>query len=40
VNGEEEREGSLAVLTILDLSEGIAGSYAASLFGNYGARVM
>jgi crotonobetainyl-CoA:carnitine CoA-transferase CaiB-like acyl-CoA transferase len=40
VNGEDDRNGPLAVLTIIDLSEGIAGSYAASLFSNYGSRVI
>jgi crotonobetainyl-CoA:carnitine CoA-transferase CaiB-like acyl-CoA transferase len=37
---EDEREGALDVLTILDLSEGIAGAYAARLFADYGARVI
>jgi crotonobetainyl-CoA:carnitine CoA-transferase CaiB-like acyl-CoA transferase len=37
---EDEREGALDVLTILDLSEGIAGAYAARLFADYGARVV
>src|SRR5262245_45401498 len=37
---DHEQEGPLAVLTILDLSEGIAGPYAASLFASYGARVI
>ncbi len=36
----DEREGALSVLTVLDLSEGIAGPYAARLFAEYGARVI
>lgn len=36
----EAREGALAVLTLLDLSEGIAPPWAAQLFAQYGARVI
>jgi len=36
----EERGGALESLTILDLSEGIAGPYAAQLFARFGARVI
>lgn len=36
----QEREGALQVLTILDLSQGIAGPYAGRLFAQYGARVI
>jgi crotonobetainyl-CoA:carnitine CoA-transferase CaiB-like acyl-CoA transferase len=42
INGqdEEEHEGALGVLTILELSEGIAGPFAGRLFAEYGARVI
>jgi len=40
VTSRLEREGVLETLTILDLSEGIAGPYAAQLFAQYGARVI
>lgn len=35
-----EGEGALAALTVLDLSQGIAGPYAASLFAEHGATVI
>jgi crotonobetainyl-CoA:carnitine CoA-transferase CaiB-like acyl-CoA transferase len=37
---EEEPGGALDVLTILDLCEGVAGSYAARLLAEFGARVV
>jgi crotonobetainyl-CoA:carnitine CoA-transferase CaiB-like acyl-CoA transferase len=37
---QEEQVGPLDVLTILDLSEGVAGPFAAKLFADYGARVI
>jgi crotonobetainyl-CoA:carnitine CoA-transferase CaiB-like acyl-CoA transferase len=40
VTAEAEREGALESLTILDLSEGVAGPYAAHLFAVYGAQVI
>jgi crotonobetainyl-CoA:carnitine CoA-transferase CaiB-like acyl-CoA transferase len=40
VNAEPERGSALESLTILDLSEGIAGPYAAHLFAVYGAQVI
>ena len=36
----EEQAGALAALTILELSEGVAGPFAAKLFADYGARVI
>ena len=36
----DEQEGALSALTVLDLSEGIAGPYAARLFAEQGARVI
>jgi crotonobetainyl-CoA:carnitine CoA-transferase CaiB-like acyl-CoA transferase len=36
----EEQEGALSVLTILDLSEGVPGPYAAQLFAQHGAQVI
>jgi crotonobetainyl-CoA:carnitine CoA-transferase CaiB-like acyl-CoA transferase len=40
VTAAAEHEGALESLTILDLSEGIAGPYAAHLFAVYGAQVI
>jgi crotonobetainyl-CoA:carnitine CoA-transferase CaiB-like acyl-CoA transferase len=40
VTAEPEQPGALESLTILDLSEGIAGPYAAQLFALYGAQVI
>ena len=40
MTAEAEREGALESLTILDLSEGVAGPYAAHLFAVYGAQVI
>jgi crotonobetainyl-CoA:carnitine CoA-transferase CaiB-like acyl-CoA transferase len=40
VTAEAEREGALESLTILDLSEGVSGPYAAHLFAVYGAQVI
>ena len=37
---EAEPEGALGVLTVLDLSEGIAGAFATKLLADYGARVI
>jgi crotonobetainyl-CoA:carnitine CoA-transferase CaiB-like acyl-CoA transferase len=37
---EEEDEGALGVLTVLDLSEGIAGAFATKLLADYGATVI
>ena len=37
---EEEQEGALGVLTIIELSEGITGPFAGRLFAEYGARVI
>lgn len=37
---EEGQQGILGSLTILDLSEGLAGPYAAKLLADYGARVI
>jgi len=38
--GDDSPPGALGVLTILDLSEGVAGPYAALLLAAYGARVI
>lgn len=40
MTAETEHEGALESLTILDLSEGVAGPYAAHLFAVYGAQVI
>jgi crotonobetainyl-CoA:carnitine CoA-transferase CaiB-like acyl-CoA transferase len=40
VTSEAAQEGALESLTILDLSEGVAGPYAAQLFALYGAQVI
>ncbi len=40
MTSEKDSEGALESLTILDLSEGIAGPYAAQLFAHYGAQVI
>ncbi len=40
MTGETEQEGALESLMILDLSEGVAGPYAAQLFALYGAQVI
>ena len=40
MTSEAETEGALESLTILDLSSGIAGPYAAQLFAMYGAQVI
>jgi crotonobetainyl-CoA:carnitine CoA-transferase CaiB-like acyl-CoA transferase len=40
MTAETEPEGALESLTILDLSEGVAGPYAAHLFALYGAQVI
>jgi len=40
VTSETGHEGALESLTILDLSEGVAGPYAAQLFAVYGAQVI
>ena len=40
MTAETPREGALESLTILDLSEGVAGPYAAHLFAVYGAQVI
>ncbi|HEU0074164.1 MAG TPA: CoA transferase [Dehalococcoidia bacterium] len=40
MTGQAEHEGALDSLTILDLSEGVAGPYAAHLFAVYGAQVI
>lgn len=37
---EQEPEGALGVLTVLDLSEGVAGAFATKLLADYGARVI
>ncbi|HXH21787.1 MAG TPA: CoA transferase [Dehalococcoidia bacterium] len=37
---EDEAEGALAVLTVLDLSEGVAGAFATKLLADYGATVI
>jgi CoA:oxalate CoA-transferase len=39
-NGEGAPDGALSVLTILDLSEGIAGAFATKLLADYGATVI
>lgn len=40
MTAETQHEGALESLTILDLSEGVAGPYAAHLFAVYGAQVI
>ena len=40
MTAETVSEGALGSLTILDLSEGVAGPYAAQLFAHYGAQVI
>jgi crotonobetainyl-CoA:carnitine CoA-transferase CaiB-like acyl-CoA transferase len=40
MTAEVERDGALESLIILDLSEGVAGPYAAHLFATYGAQVI
>ena len=40
LGSEEEPEGALAALTLLDLSEGIAGAFATKLLADYGATVI